>query len=110
MLDGPGINDNGTGVAVVLEMAYWLSQHEVKDSVTVAFWGAEEIGLVGSSAYAERLSEDDINQIGGYLNLDMVGSPNAGRFVYAGDRAGGRGYTGTRGYEIPSPIILTQRV
>ena len=107
--DGPGINDNGTGVAVVLEMAYWLSQHEVKDSVTVAFWGAEEIGLVGSSAYAERLSEDDINQIGGYLNLDMVGSPNAGRFVYAGDRAVAEDAPGTDRTR-SSPIILTQRV
>lgn len=85
--DGPGINDNGTGVAVVLEMARWLSMQDAKDSITVAFWGAEEIGLVGSTAYAQALSEPDVRQIGGYLNLDMVGSPNAGRFVYAGDRA-----------------------
>jgi len=85
--DGPGINDNGTGVAVVLEMARWLSSREVTDSITFAFWGAEEIGLVGSSAYAQALTESQVRQIGGYLNLDMVGSPNAGRFVYAGDRA-----------------------
>ena len=84
---GPGINDNGTGVAVILEMARYVTRIQPNDTVTVSFWGAEEIGLVGSAAYVSELDEAELDQIAGYLNLDMVGSPNPGRFLYAGDQA-----------------------
>ena len=51
-----------------------------------AFWGAEEAGLVGSTAYVNELVEEGrINTIEANLNFDMVGSPNFVRFVYDGD-------------------------
>ncbi len=82
---GPGINDNGTGVASVLELARWLAEQDAPPAhdVTFAFWGAEEVGLVGSSRHVDNL-EDDANILG-YLNFDMVGSPNAGNYVYEPD-------------------------
>ena len=47
--EGPGINDNGSGVAAVLETAVQLgSSPEVKNAVRFGFWAAEEEGLVGS--------------------------------------------------------------
>jgi Zn-dependent M28 family amino/carboxypeptidase len=84
--EGPGVNDNGSGVATLLETAVRLGANPpVTNAVRFAFWGAEETGLVGSTTYVQGLSEEDRNRIALYLNLDMVGSPNAGYLVYDGD-------------------------
>ena len=82
--EGPGINDNGSGSATILEIARQMSELRIEPAkkVRFAFWGAEEIGLVGSTRYAEELSEDEVENLGVYLNFDMLGSPNFVRFVY----------------------------
>jgi Zn-dependent M28 family amino/carboxypeptidase len=84
---GPGLNDNGSGTALALEVARQARRLGVKPTrgLRFAFWGAEELGLVGSSAYVGGLSESERERIAGVLNFDMVGSPNFGRFVYDGD-------------------------
>ena len=81
---GPGINDNGSGVAAVLELAEELAAAGVTPQRTIrfGFWAAEEIGLVGSSLYVEGLSDAERDRIVAYLNLDMIGSPNWIRAVY----------------------------
>ncbi|MCJ0891329.1 M20/M25/M40 family metallo-hydrolase [Rhodococcus sp. ARC_M5] len=84
--EGPGINDNGTGTAAVLETALQMgSAPEVTNAVRFAFWGAEENGLVGSTKYVEGLSDEDKRNIALYLNFDMIGSHNAGYLAYDGD-------------------------
>jgi Zn-dependent M28 family amino/carboxypeptidase len=84
--EGPGINDNGTGTAAVLETALQMgSAPEVTNAVRFAFWGAEENGLVGSTKYVEGLSDEDKQNIALYLNFDMIGSHNAGYLAYDGD-------------------------
>jgi Zn-dependent M28 family amino/carboxypeptidase len=84
--EGPGINDNGSGTAALLEIAVRLgSAPPVANAVRFAFWGAEEEGLVGSDAYVTGLGPQDRKRIAVYLNLDMVGSPNSGYFVLDGD-------------------------
>jgi Zn-dependent M28 family amino/carboxypeptidase len=87
--NGPGINDNGSGTALVLEIARQARRLGVRPSrgLRFAFWGAEELGLVGSSAYVRSLSARERGQVRAVLNFDMVGSPNYGRFVYDGDNA-----------------------
>ncbi|MET0899713.1 MAG: M28 family metallopeptidase [Mycobacterium sp.] len=86
--EGPGINDNGSGVAAVLETALQLgSSPAVRNAVRFAFWGAEETGLVGSQRYIESLNRDELKDISLYLNFDMLGSPNPGYFVYDGDQS-----------------------
>ena len=86
--EGPGINDNGSGVAAVLETALQLgSSPEVNNAVRFGFWGAEERGLVGSDKYLESLDVDGLKDIALYLNFDMVGSPNPGYFTYDGDQS-----------------------
>lgn len=84
--DGPGINDNGTGVAAVLETAMQMGgEAEVANAVRFAFWGAEENGLVGSSRYVADSSDEEKDNIALYLNFDMIGSHNAGYLAYDGD-------------------------
>lgn len=83
---GPGINDNGSGVAVLLETAVQLgAAPPVANAVRFAFWGGEEEGLVGSTAYVDGLADADRARIAAYLNVDMAASPNAGYLVYDGD-------------------------
>ena len=84
--EGPGINDNGSGSATVLEIALRLAglDAEPRNRVRFAFWGAEEIGLLGSSHYVEDLEEGELGDISAYLNFDMTGSPNFVNSVYEG--------------------------
>lgn len=88
VLAGPGINDNGSGVAAILETAVQLGNSpQVHNAVRFAFWGAEELGLIGSHNYVESLNFDDLKNIALYLNFDMLASPNPGYFTYDGDQS-----------------------
>ena len=82
---GPGINDNGSGSATVLEVAEQIARTRPRNRLQFVWWGAEELGLLGSRHYVRRLSPAARRQIALYLNADMVGSPNFARFVYDGD-------------------------
>ncbi|MGZ6779899.1 MAG: M28 family peptidase, partial [Mycobacterium sp.] len=85
----PGINDDGTGVAALLETAAALGgQPQITNAVRFTFWGAEESVLAGSTKYVQGLDRDQLNDIALYLNFDMLGSPNAGFFTYDGDQSG----------------------
>jgi Zn-dependent M28 family amino/carboxypeptidase len=84
----PGINDDGSGVAALLETAAALgSQPRITNAVRFAFWGSEEYGLQGSTKYVRGLAPDQLDDVAMYLNLDMIGSPNAGYFTYDGDQS-----------------------
>ena len=91
VLRGPGINDNGSGSAAILETAIQLSKVKPRNMLRFAWWGAEEAGLVGSNAYVAGLSDEEKAKIALYLNFDMVGSPNHVFFVYDGDDSDGVG-------------------
>ncbi|MFH7596595.1 M28 family metallopeptidase [Streptomyces racemochromogenes] len=84
---GPGINDNGSGSAGILQVAQRLAgeQKKIKNKVKFAWWSAEEFGLLGSEAYVASLTPEQKKQIRLYLNFDMIASPNAAYFVYDGD-------------------------
>jgi Zn-dependent M28 family amino/carboxypeptidase len=85
---GPGVNDNGSGVAAVLETAVQMgSSPQIRNAVRFGFWGAEELGLIGSDNYVESLDIDGLKDIALYLNFDMLASPNPGYFTYAGDQS-----------------------
>jgi Zn-dependent M28 family amino/carboxypeptidase len=87
--DGPGINDNASGVAAVLETALQLGPvPPVTNAVRFAFWGAEEEGINGSLDYVFGLDRNQLNDIALYLNFDVLGSPNAGFFTDDGDQSG----------------------
>jgi Zn-dependent M28 family amino/carboxypeptidase len=101
--DGPGIEDNGTGSAALLEIALQMAELgiEPRNTVRFAWWGAEEAGLVGSQTYVDSLTKREAKNIELYLNFDMIGSPNYARFVYdgSGDAFGIKGPTGSGNIE-----------
>ena len=84
---GPGINDNGSGSAAILETALQMSKFPVKNKVRFAWWAAEEIGLLGSDQYVEGLSAAERNRLKLYLNFDMISSPNYALKLYDGDNS-----------------------
>lgn len=94
---GPGIQDNGSGVAVLLEVAVQFAALgvEPKNRIRFAWWGAEEADRAGSQYHLEALGPKDARRIRGYLGLHMMGSPNGVRFVYDGDGSD-TGQPGTR--------------
>ena len=72
--ESPGINDNGTGVAALLETAAALgSQPQITNAVRFGFWGSEEAVLAGSTKYVESLDRDQLNDIALYLELRHAG-------------------------------------
>ena len=84
---GPGINDNGSGSASLLELAQQMSKVKPENTVRLAWWGAEEAGLLGSQAYVDGLSQAERDRIALYLNFDMVASPNYIFMIYDGDES-----------------------
>ncbi|ALG05720.1 M28 family metallopeptidase [Kibdelosporangium phytohabitans] len=82
---GPGINDNGSGSAGLLETALTVSRQNLRPAKQLRFgwWGAEELGLLGSTAYVNSLTAAQRAVIKAYVNFDMTGSPNPAYFVYS---------------------------
>jgi aminopeptidase Y len=89
--EGPGIQDNGSGSAAILEVAEQMAKVKPRNKVRFAWWGAKESGLVGSTFYVSNLSQDEQDDISLYLNFDMIGSPNHVFFIYDGDDSDGVG-------------------
>lgn len=92
---GPGINDNGSGSAALLEIGQQLANHTPENTLRFAWWAAEESGLLGSEAYVASRTPAELDQIALYLNFDMVGSPNYVFMVYDGDESG-----------FPAPVVV----
>ncbi|MFK8909685.1 M28 family peptidase [Streptomyces sp. YS-3] len=91
---GPGINDNGSGSAGLLEVALRLAEETkqtrkhpkpLANKVRFAWWSGEELGLLGSEHYVKSLTRTQKQQIKLYLNFDMIASPNPAELVYDGD-------------------------
>lgn len=70
---GPGANDNGSGTATMVEVARELAWSPVPNvAVRYVAFGAEEIGLLGSEAYARQLSREDRARLRVMISIDMM--------------------------------------
>lgn len=97
--DTSGIDDNGSGVAVVLESIKRLLNEDLDKTVVFAFWGAEESGIEGSSYYVEHMSEEEkINTIS-YLNVDSIAAGDK-QYIYGGK-------TNNKGHVIQVEVLET---
>ena len=107
VIEGPGINDNGSGSAAQLEVALELAESgaTTRNAVRFIWFGAEEAGLVGSAFYVSELTKREVKNIAVMLNFDMVASPNAGWFVYDGD-ASDTASTGSAGSGVVEDVFV----
>ena len=98
---GPGINDDGSGSSLILNVLRALSKYRVKNKVRFAWWGAEENGLLGSRYYTSNLEAAEVDKILAYLNFDMV----AKGYIGVGDADGStHGSVGPAGSEVIEKI------
>eukprot|EP01114_Cavostelium_apophysatum_P016235 TRINITY_DN4569_c0_g1_i1.p1 TRINITY_DN4569_c0_g1~~TRINITY_DN4569_c0_g1_i1.p1 ORF type:complete len:528 (+),score=87.99 TRINITY_DN4569_c0_g1_i1:59-1585(+) len=86
---GPGMNDDGSGCAFLLELAIQLkkSKKKTQNKIRFAWWGAAEYGMVGSNYYVGNLSSSELSDIALYLNADMLASSNYRIAVFDGSSA-----------------------
>ncbi|PWW77590.1 Zn-dependent exopeptidase [Tuber magnatum] len=100
---GPGINDDGSGTSLILELLAALEKCEVKNKIRFAWWGAEENGLFGSIYYTSHLNQTEIDNILLYLNFDMVSKGYFG--VFDGDGST-HGLAGPPGSEVIEKLFV----
>jgi len=81
---GPGANDNGSGTAVILELARVLASKAHKLTLVIIGFDAEEFGLLGSRYYVEHLSATERGNIRAMVNFDMLGG-GSGPLLLGGD-------------------------
>jgi len=89
---GAGVNDNGSGTSTNLELALTTFQclPNPVNKIRFAWWGAEELGLLGSHHYIDDLvlnNPDELEKIALNINIDMLGSPNFFYGIYNGSGA-----------------------
>jgi Zn-dependent M28 family amino/carboxypeptidase len=85
--EGPGINDDGSGTAALLEVAQNMAKSNGENTLRFGFWAGEELGLLGSTDYVTGLDPAERDRIALYLNFDMIGSPNYVQTVYDSDQS-----------------------
>lgn len=86
---GPGINDNATGTALLLELADQFAKLKDKPPYTIylAFWDSEEDGIGGSQAFVKSLSDQQLKNIKAYINVDMVGTKDPNILIADADKS-----------------------
>lgn len=85
----PGANDNGTGVAVSLEVARVLGPLKLTDNLRFVLFSGEEQGLLGSTAYAPVVKAENTD-MRFVFNLDQIGFPPPDRAIYVDRDEGGK--------------------
>ena len=77
MPDAPGVSDDASGTAAVMELARVMSQYEFENTIVFVAFAGEEEGLVGASLYAAKARREN-RIIDGVFNNDIIGSVAAG--------------------------------
>jgi Zn-dependent M28 family amino/carboxypeptidase len=75
--DAPGANDDGSGTALVMELARILSKRKLEATVVCIAFAGEEQGLLGAAAWAEMAKQNGWN-VEAMFNNDMVGNSRSG--------------------------------
>jgi aminopeptidase S len=105
---GPGIVDDGSGVATLLEIADQLgASPPLRNAVRFGFFGSEETGSEGSKGYVQSLSASERANIMLYLNVDMVASPNGG-YLAQGGKGDDKSSAGPPGSATVSGVLADQ--
>jgi hypothetical protein len=81
----PGVSDNGSGTALVLELARVMSQYEFDKTIVFVAFAGEEQGLLGAGGYAEA-AEKSKEKLEAVINVDVIGNDVTGNGIQAGGR------------------------
>lgn len=84
-----GVDDNASGVGVLLEVAEQLKNVSTPYSIKFVLFGAEEVGLRGSQYYVSQMSQEEKDNTVLMVNLDSL---VAGDIMYAYGSAGDKGF------------------
>jgi alkaline phosphatase isozyme conversion protein len=102
---GSGVDDNGSGVAVLLEMAKRLKDQETPYSLRFIFFDAEETGLEGSEEYVSEMDGADIHNTAAMINVDSL-AVGDNTYIYGSKgregaiRDWGLAYANQQGYDL----------
>jgi hypothetical protein len=100
---GPGINDDGSGTSLLLEVFKAVQNFRFKNKIRFAWWGAEENGLLGSEYYCSSLAANEVNNILAYLNYDMV---SRGYYGVSDNDGRAHGSVAPKGSEVIQQLYL----
>lgn len=92
---GPGINDDGSGTTLILELAKGLQHFSTNLKVRFGWWGAEENGLWGSRFFVNNMTTTEVDNLLAYVNFDMVARGFYGVFDGTGDKVAPGGAPGS---------------
>ncbi|GJN83064.1 hypothetical protein PLIIFM63780_006610 [Purpureocillium lilacinum] len=85
---GPGLDDNASGAAAVLQILHCFAQHQnITNKVRFAWWGAGKAGQAGSRHYVSQLSDEEARKIAFYFNFDQMATPHPNYTVHANNDA-----------------------
>jgi len=103
---GPGINDDGSGTATLLETAEQMHELGIspRNKVRFMFFSGEEQGLLGSTHYASSLTKQEVQDISVMLDYDMLASNNYARFIYDGN-GDEQGFAGPKGSGVVEQVF-----
>ena len=73
---GAGMLDNASGSATILDVAQQMKNVNPTNHLRFIWFGGEELGLLGSAAYIDSLSSNDLSHIGYDLDADVTATPN----------------------------------
>jgi Zn-dependent M28 family amino/carboxypeptidase len=73
---GAGMLDNASGSATILDIAQEMKNVNPTNHLRFIWFGGEELGLLGSAAYIDSLSSNDLSHIGYDLDADVTATPN----------------------------------
>lgn len=83
--NAPGVSDNASGVACVMELARVMSRYEFSKTVVFIAFAGEEQGLLGAKGYADRAAAAK-DKVEALLNVDTIGNDVGGSGLQAGQR------------------------
>ncbi len=105
-----GAYDNGAGSVLILKLFEHFMQHQPKRTLRFIWCGSEELGLLGSKAYVNSLTEAELNKIIFNINVDVAGTVLGTEYAVVTAEEAFVNYIEYLSKEIAFPIVTNQDI